>query len=171
MNNNDKIDKTIETLEEHICNICEITEKDANSIGIKFIKLSDIYNEKFDKAIGFELSSIPKIKSGHICSKCVETTNLIIEKVLNYKYENRNKNINEFKGDIDSFIDYISSTAHLFKLDHVTVIQSCFSMFISGLKLLSEYDTKLSKTIIKATIIELERELLEIEKRNCNSGT
>ncbi len=93
--------------------------------------------------------------------------NIIEETKINNK--NDNKRFDELKEDIESFTDYISSTAHLFKLDHVTVIQSCFSMFMSGIKTLSEYDTILSKTIIKATIIELERELLEIEKGNCSN--
>ena len=144
--------------EEKICCICTRTEKEVNDEGLKFVKMNDIYNKKFDEYLGVELSSSPKIKDAYVCSKCVEDTTTIIDKVIN-KSEPEN-----LKEKTDSFTDYILSSSYLFNLDTLTVIQSCLNMFEAAIENLSETNPKSSKHIIKTSIIELERKLHELEK-------
>lgn len=170
--NNDKmdkpneIDKSTEVLEEKMCSICGITEKEAISKFLNLVKLSDVINKKYNKEFNINLSSIlPKSSEIYICDKCVETTNKAVEKVLN-KIDDKdelNKNFDELRGNIESFEDYISSSAHLFKLDQVTVMQSCLNVVMSGIKMMSKYKPELSKELIKTAIIELERELQKLK--------
>ncbi len=150
--------KSIIDKEEKICCICTKTEKEANNEGLKFVKMNDIYNKKFDEYLGIDLSASPRIKDSYVCCKCIEDTTTIIDKVIN-KTESKIS-----KEKADSFVDYILSSSYLFDLDTVTVIQSCFNMFDAAIENLSETNPKLSKHILKTSIIELERKLHELEK-------
>ena len=174
--NNDKIDnpnevditdKISEIPEEKICSICGITEEETITKSLNLTKLSDMINKKYNKELSFELLSImPKNMEIYVCDKCVELTNKIVENMLSHINEKSelNKNLDEMRDDIESFEDYISSTAHLFKLDHVTVIQVCFNTVMAGIRMISERDPELSKTLIKTSIIELERELQKLKQ-------
>lgn len=144
--------------EEKICCICTRTEKEVTNEGLKFIKMNDIYNKKFDEYLGIDLSSSPRIKDSYVCSKCVKDTTTMIEKVIN------KSELKISKEKADSFTDYILSSSYLFDLDTVTVIQSCFNMFNAAIENLMESNSTLAKLIIKNSIIELERKLHEFEK-------
>jgi len=149
------------TIKEKICCVCMITEKEVINEGLKFVKMNTIYNKKFDEFLGINLSESQKIKDSYVCSKCVEDTTKIVEKLMN------NKNLNEkeeMKEKTDSFTDYILSSSYLFNLDNVTIIQSCFNMYDAATENLSETNPKLTKYILKNSIIELERKLHDLEK-------
>jgi len=162
---NNQTDKSSEIIEEKICSICGITEKEAISKSITLIKMSDLLDKKCNTKFNDSLKSILSntIKC-YICDKCIEITNLAVEKVLNRIDEENDsiKKLNRLNADIESFEDYISSSAHLLKLDHINVIQSCLNVVISGIKTMSDHNPEISKKIIKSTIIELERELQEL---------
>jgi len=165
INKINEIGKASEIVEEKICSICGIREKEDISKSLTFIKISDLFDKKCDKEFSLSLKSImPNATKCYICDKCIEITNMSVEKVLNHIDEENDsiKKLNRLNADIVSFEDYISSSAHLLKLDHITVIQSCLNMVITGIKMMSEYNPEISKKIIKSTIIDLERELQEL---------
>ncbi len=151
--------------QEISCIICRITEEKAKDKNISLTKMSDIVNKRFNEEICLKIESVmPEVVSGYVCSKCIETTNKVVEKMITLKNSMEHKSLENLKDEIDSFNDYISSSAHLFKLDHAVVIQSCFNTFIYGIEAMSEYNIKYSEYIVKTSIIELERKLKEIEE-------
>ena len=164
INKNSQIDKSSEISEEKICSICGITEENSTSKSLTLIKMSDLLDKKCSTEFNDSLKSIlPNVTKCYICNKCIEITNMAVEKVLGHIENDPIKKFDKLNSDIESFEDYISSTAHLFKLDHVTVIQSCLNMVISGIEMMSDYNPEISKKIIKSTIIELERELQKLK--------
>lgn len=166
INKVNNIIKSTEILEEKMCSICRITEKEALSKSLKLVKMCDLMNEKCSQEFNLKLSSIsPETTKYYICTKCIEITNKAVEKVLNKisEKDELNKNLDKLKNDIESFEDYISSTAHLFKLNNIIVMQSCYNLLITGIKEMSERDPEFSKGLIKIAIIELERELQKLK--------
>ena len=165
INKNSQIDKSSEISEEKICSICGITEENATSKSLTLIKMSDLLDKKCSTEFNVNLKSIlSNVAKCYICNKCIEMTNMAVEKVLNNIDNDSIKKFDRLSVDIESFEDYISSTAHLFKLDHVTVIQACFNTVMAGIRMISERDPELSKTLIKTAIIELERELQKLKQ-------
>ncbi len=167
MNKTNEIEEKVNTQEkqEISCIICKITEEKAKSKNITLTKMSDIVDKRFNEEICLKIESImPDIVSGYVCSKCIETTNRVVEKMITLKNSMEHKTLSNLEDEIESYSDYISSSAHLFKLDHIIVVQSCFNTFIYGIDSLSEYNIKFSEHIIKSSIIELERKLLELNK-------
>lgn len=161
LNDKQSINNDQTTIKEKVCCVCMITEKEATIEGLKFIKMNTIYNKKFDEFLGINLSESQKIKDAHVCSKCVDDTTEIVEKLMKNK---KIKEKEEIKEKVDSFTDYILSSSYLFGLDNLIITQACFNMYDAATESLAESDAKLVKYILKNSIIELERKLHELEK-------
>ncbi len=144
-----------------VCCVCSITENEATEKGLKFIGMNTLYNKKLDEIFKANLSEFNKIKNAYVCSKCIENTTKMVEKLISNRILNEKEEIHE---KIDSFTDYILSSSYLFGLDNAIIMQASFNMYDAAIENLMEENPEFAKHVIKTSLIELERKLQELEK-------
>ena len=97
-----------------------------------------------------------------LCQNCISSlTDTIMGKI-------RKSDKKMIEQEVDNFSRFISSSGNLFKLDDITVIQSCFNIFMCGTTELEDKNLATSHKIFRDAIKFMERELENINDKMDN---
>ncbi len=116
---------------EKKCALCGINEEDATLKGRRIITAIDLIKEKFSK-MPIEPGIITNL--GYICTGCLSGIEAKLDSLNGTGKRSLPDNLEEMNEKSDAFSEYISSSAHLFRLEIPAVSQSVFTCFMHSLK-------------------------------------
>lgn len=145
-----------EKMEENIkCVACEISEDEAKKIG-RTIEIVNFIETDF----GTAEVMLSDGRTNYICSECKKKFDKMVS----------SGEMKKMKDSIDTFENFIDSSASLFRLEASIVLQSCINLYVKGVMRISNKNVDTSISILKASMGLFYRTLDELENiKNENS--